>query len=101
MRVCYDVTIIGPPPRRRVLSPSHLASPFLIMKTTPSRFFIAALSVALASTSIVTSALSAQTAPDISKKKFKEPLVEFGMMTWPEVREAFKAGKTTALVYTG
>jgi creatinine amidohydrolase len=41
------------------------------------------------------------TPSDISKVKPKEPLVEFGMMTWPEVREALKAGKTTALVYTG
>jgi creatinine amidohydrolase len=31
----------------------------------------------------------------------KQPLVEFGMMTWPEVRDALAAGKTTALVYTG
>src|SRR5579862_1171075 len=31
----------------------------------------------------------------------KEPLVEFGMMTWPEVKAALAAGKTTALVYTG
>jgi creatinine amidohydrolase/Fe(II)-dependent formamide hydrolase-like protein len=31
----------------------------------------------------------------------KAPLVEFAMMTWPEVRDAFAAGKTTALVYTG
>ena len=31
----------------------------------------------------------------------KEPLVEFGMMTWPEVKAAMAAGKTTALVYTG
>src|SRR5579871_4997429 len=27
--------------------------------------------------------------------------VEFGMMTWPEVKQAFAEGKTTALVYTG
>src|SRR5512147_2112333 len=26
---------------------------------------------------------------------------EFGMMTWPEVKAAIAAGKTTALVYTG
>jgi creatinine amidohydrolase len=45
--------------------------------------------------------LAAQTPSDISKVKPKEPLVEFGMMTWPEVREALKAGKTTALIYTG
>jgi creatinine amidohydrolase len=31
----------------------------------------------------------------------REPLVEFDMMTWPEVRDALAAGKTTALIYTG
>ena len=31
----------------------------------------------------------------------RQPLVEFEMMTWPEVRDALAAGKTTALVYTG
>jgi creatinine amidohydrolase/Fe(II)-dependent formamide hydrolase-like protein len=31
----------------------------------------------------------------------KPPLVEFEMMTWPEVKAALAAGKTTALVYTG
>jgi len=31
----------------------------------------------------------------------KEPLVEFEMMTWPEVKQALANGKTTALVYTG
>lgn len=30
-----------------------------------------------------------------------EPLVEFEMMTWPEVKKALESGKTTALVYTG
>ena len=30
-----------------------------------------------------------------------QPLVEFDMMTWPEVKAALAAGKTTALVYTG
>ena len=30
-----------------------------------------------------------------------EPLVEFEMMTWPEVKAAMDAGKTTALFYTG
>jgi creatinine amidohydrolase/Fe(II)-dependent formamide hydrolase-like protein len=29
------------------------------------------------------------------------PLVEFEMMTWPEVKSALAAGKTTALVYNG
>jgi creatinine amidohydrolase len=31
----------------------------------------------------------------------KASLVEFEMMTWPEVKAALAAGKTTALVYTG
>jgi creatinine amidohydrolase len=31
----------------------------------------------------------------------KDPLVEFELMTWPEVKEALAAGKTTALFYTG
>jgi len=31
----------------------------------------------------------------------KEQLVEFEMMTWPEVKAALAAGKTTAIVYTG
>jgi len=30
-----------------------------------------------------------------------QPLVEFEMMTWPEVKTALAAGKTTALFYTG
>jgi creatinine amidohydrolase/Fe(II)-dependent formamide hydrolase-like protein len=31
----------------------------------------------------------------------KKPLVEFEMMTWPEVKQAIADGKTTALFYTG
>jgi len=31
----------------------------------------------------------------------KQPLVEFDMMTWPEVKQAIAEGKTTALFYTG
>jgi creatinine amidohydrolase len=31
----------------------------------------------------------------------KPPLVEFEMMTWPEVKQAIAEGKTTALFYTG
>src|SRR5215204_5968957 len=41
-------------------------------------------------------------APKTSKSsKPTEPLVEFEMMTWPEVKAAMDAGKTTALFYTG
>ena len=31
----------------------------------------------------------------------KQPLVEFELMTWPEVKQALADGRTTALVYTG
>jgi len=46
--------------------------------------------------------LSAATAfAQPSKPAAKKDLVEFEMMTWPEVKAAIAAGKTTALVYTG
>jgi creatinine amidohydrolase len=38
---------------------------------------------------------------DARSGAIKEPLVEFEMMTWPEVKEALASGKTTALFYTG
>src|SRR5882724_2729245 len=31
----------------------------------------------------------------------KDDLVDFGMMTWPEVKQALEHGKTTALIYNG
>ena len=40
------------------------------------------------------------TSPAISPS-FADPLVEFELMTWPEVKAALAAGKTTALFYTG
>src|SRR2546430_7690503 len=64
------------------------------------------LSPAIALALTATSAL-AQTAPAAntpatkSPSAAKAPLVEFEMMTWPEVKAALEAGKTTALVYTG
>src|SRR6188472_305334 len=45
--------------------------------------------------------LSAATAFAQPAKPAKKDLVEFEMMTWPEVKAALAAGKTTALVYTG
>jgi creatinine amidohydrolase/Fe(II)-dependent formamide hydrolase-like protein len=41
------------------------------------------------------------TKPRAAAPAAKAPLVEFEMMTWPEVKAALEAGKTTALVYTG
>ncbi len=40
-------------------------------------------------------------APASAARGSNEPLVEFEMMTWPEVKKAMAEGKTTALFYTG
>jgi len=50
-----------------------------------------------------TALLLPMTAPaaQLSKQPPSGPLVEFEMMTWPEVRQALADGKTTALIYTG
>lgn len=39
--------------------------------------------------------------PVLSSAASSAQLVEFELMTWPEVRDALAAGKTTALIYTG
>jgi creatinine amidohydrolase len=45
---------------------------------------------------------SAKAKPGVTNSaRTKVPLVEFEMMTWPEVKQAIAAGKTTALFYTG
>jgi creatinine amidohydrolase len=48
---------------------------------------------------LVLSAATAFAQP--SKPAAKKDLVEFELMTWPEVKAAIAAGKTTALFYTG
>jgi len=55
----------------------------------------------LAQNSVTPVAADAALTPVSETAKPKEPLVEFEMMTWPEVKEALAAGKTTALFYTG
>src|SRR5689334_592157 len=46
-------------------------------------------------------ALAVLAAAGHAQSPSKEPLVEFDMMTWPEVKQAIEAGKTTALIYNG
>jgi len=41
------------------------------------------------------------TRPATAASAQAEPVVEFELMTWPEVKQALAAGKTTALFYTG
>lgn len=60
------------------------------------RYFIVT-SVALAL--LATATLTPQ--PAHAADPGSEGTVEFEMMTWPEVRDALAAGKTTALIYTG
>jgi creatinine amidohydrolase len=50
-------------------------------------------------TLLATATLTAQ--PAYAAGSGSKPLVEFELMTWPEVRDALAAGKTTALIYTG
>jgi creatinine amidohydrolase/Fe(II)-dependent formamide hydrolase-like protein len=56
--------------------------------------------LALSVATVFAQAPAAKTAAKPAAAK-AQPLVEFDMMTWPEVKAALAAGKTTALVYTG
>jgi creatinine amidohydrolase len=54
----------------------------------------------LASAILATAALATQPAHAANSTAHGN-MVEFELMTWPEVRDALAAGKTTALIYTG
>src|SRR4051812_26840129 len=56
---------------------------------------------AFAQNSVSPAAASDATLTPTTESAAKEPLVEFELMTWPEVKAALAAGKTTALFYTG
>lgn len=59
------------------------------------KVLLAGLTAALLSTAALTPTLS------VAAAKSSAQLVEFELMTWPEVKDALAAGKTTALIYTG
>jgi creatinine amidohydrolase len=61
------------------------------------KFVLAGLALALSTTFLVTPVVNLAFAAATPKG----PLVEFEQMTWPEVKAAIAAGKTTALIYTG
>ncbi len=65
------------------------------------RNLVAATTALVLSCTIVMALPSGQSHAAAPTTASGEPLVEFGMMTWPEVRDALAAGKTTALFYTG
>ena len=72
--------------------PIALRNPF---RASLSRSLSRSLSL-LALAALPLGSLAAQRAP-----ARRAPLVEFELMTWPEVKSALAAGKTTALYYTG
>jgi creatinine amidohydrolase len=56
----------------------------------------------LALSTAIAFAQTPNTSPTVAKSaKADSQLVEFEMMTWPEVKQALADGKTTALFYTG
>ena len=57
--------------------------------------------IAFGQTPTVESAMPAATPVSGTRAIAKDPLVEFDMMTWPEVKQALADGRTTALFYTG
>jgi creatinine amidohydrolase len=71
---------------------------FLVTVTT----IVLSTTVALAQMPATKSSSPATGKPAVSKTaRAKAPLVEFELMTWPEVKQALAVGKTTALFYTG
>jgi creatinine amidohydrolase/Fe(II)-dependent formamide hydrolase-like protein len=66
-------------------------------------FAISVLALAAAPAFAQTPAAKAAATPAAARQTAaaKKDLVEFEMMTWPEVKAAMAAGKTTALFYTG
>jgi creatinine amidohydrolase/Fe(II)-dependent formamide hydrolase-like protein len=67
-----------------------------------SRLLAAATAVALSATlAHAQQAPAARASAPTVAPAFADPIVEFEMMTWPEVKAALAAGKTTALFYTG
>jgi len=61
---------------------------------SPHRTLASLFALALAASPAI-----AQTQPGLAARRI--PNVEFDMMTWPEVKAAIEAGRTTALVYNG
>jgi creatinine amidohydrolase len=60
------------------------------------KFLVAGLAAALFATAALTC-----TPSSAASSGSHANLVEFELMTWPEVKDALAAGKTTALIYTG
>jgi creatinine amidohydrolase len=78
----------------------HIGGDCPLQESQVKRLFALAIPVLLPTISLAQAPADAtQTTATVVQSK--EPLVEFEMMTWPEVKQALADGKTTALFYTG
>jgi creatinine amidohydrolase len=75
----------------RQLPRAALSAAFLSLTASP----------VLAQSSLAPAVEADATAAAVPATGAKDSLVEFELMTWPEVKAALAAGKTTALFYTG
>ena len=80
---------------------------YRISDHVPTRALASATLLALlTTTALAQNSLAPTAAPDATtapaaETGAKDAIVEFELMTWPEVKQALAAGKTTALFYTG
>lgn len=65
------------------------------------RNLLVATAASLIALPVFSHAQAARATSSATTPTFADPLVEFELMTWPEVKTALAAGKTTALFYTG
>src|SRR5207237_9664041 len=78
----------------------HIGDDYPSRRTQVKRLLAFAIPVLLP-TIVLAQAPADATQTAATAAQGKEPLVEFEMMTWPEVKQALAMGKTTALFYTG
>src|SRR5215468_7353503 len=72
------------------------------VKESSMRRYLVLVAVIALSTTATLGQTPAAGKPAVAKSaKGRAPLIEFEMMTWPEVKQALAEGKTTALFYTG
>ena len=86
---------------RRISDPrAELAALHNIGAALSAALFSLAASSVLAQNALAPAVEADATAASVPGTGAKDPLVEFELMTWPEVKAALAAGKTTALFYT-
>jgi creatinine amidohydrolase/Fe(II)-dependent formamide hydrolase-like protein len=84
-----------------LLSRRHIGGDCPLQESQVKRYLALVMPVLLPTTISLAQAPADVTLTTATVSQSKEPLVEFEMMTWPEVKQALADGKTTALFYTG